>query len=83
MIENRVIVDDITLQDLIAQAICVGVMAGRGQIDYATRGPYHLAKEILDGTDEMVQHRSRLLGLRGFVAGISQVDPNREDHERK
>ena len=37
MIENRVIDGKIELRDLLAQAICIGVKAGRGQIDYSSR----------------------------------------------
>ena len=62
MIADRIIDDKITLKDLLAQAVCLGVKAGRGEIDY-TRGPWHIAGNILEETQEILDHRGRITDI--------------------
>ena len=64
MIKDRVIDDKISLKDLLAQAVCIGVKAGRGEIDYTSRGAWHIAEDILNETEEILNHRERVLGIR-------------------
>lgn len=71
MIEDRVIDEKINLRDLLAQAVCMGVRAGRGDIDYI--GPWHIANDILNETEEIMQHRELILGLRGFAVKIMET----------
>lgn len=69
MIEDRLIDDKITLRDLLALAVCRGVMAGRGDIDYST-GPWAVADDVLNETDVILEHRARVLGIRASVLEI-------------
>ena len=64
MIKDRIIDDKISLKDLLAQAVCIGVRAGRGEIDYTSRGAWHIAEDILNETEEILNHRERVLGIR-------------------
>jgi len=64
MIKDRIIDDKISLKDLLAQAVCIGVKAGRGEIDYTNRGAWHIAEDILNETEEILSHRERVLGIR-------------------
>jgi hypothetical protein len=64
MIEDRIIDDKIMLKDLLAQAVCLGVKAGRGEIDYTSRGAWHIAEDILNETEEILSHRERIMGFR-------------------
>jgi len=72
MISNRIIDDKISLKDLLALAVCQGVMAGRGQIDYASRGAWHIAEDILNETEEILQHRDRVLGIKQIANEIAE-----------
>jgi hypothetical protein len=63
MIEDRLIDDKITLRDLLAQAVCLGVKAGRKEIDYST-GPWKVADDILAETEEILEHRKRITGIQ-------------------
>lgn len=65
MIEDRVIDNKITLRDLLAQAVAMGVRAGRGDIDYI--GPWHIADDILNETQEVIRHRNSILGIRSLA----------------
>lgn len=73
MIENRVIDNKISLRDLLAQAVCMGVRAGRGEIDYTTRGAWHIADDILNETEEVLDHRDRILGFRDLAVSIADI----------
>jgi hypothetical protein len=64
MIENRMLDDKIALKDLLAQAVCLGVKAGRGESDYTSRGAWHIADDILNETEEILSHRERIMGFR-------------------
>jgi hypothetical protein len=64
MIEDRMIDDKIALKDLLAQAVCLGVKAGRGELDYTSRGAWHIADDILNETEEILSHRERIMGFR-------------------
>ena len=64
MIENRMVDDKIMLKDLLAQAVCLGVKAGRGEIDYTSRGAWHIAEDILNETEEILSHRERIMVFR-------------------
>ena len=64
MIEDRMIDDKIMLKDLLAQAVCLGVKAGRGESDYTSRGAWHIADDILNETEEILSHRERIMGFR-------------------
>lgn len=66
MIEDRLIDDKFTLRDLLALAVCRGVMAGRGDIDYSA-GPWAVADDVLNETDAIREHRARVLGVRSSV----------------
>jgi hypothetical protein len=72
MISNRLIDDKISLKDLLALAVCRGVMAGRGQIDYTSRGAWHIAEDILNETEEILQHRDRVLGIKQMTSEIAE-----------
>ena len=72
MIEDRIIDDKITLRDLLAQAVCMGVRAGRGEIDYTTRGAWHIADDILNETEEVLRHRGSILGFRALAVEIKE-----------
>ncbi len=69
MIENRIIDDKISLRDLLAQAVALGVKAGRGQIEYV--GAWCVADNILNETEEVIEHRNRILGIRNSVSQLS------------
>lgn len=73
MIDNRMIDDKISLRDLLAQAVCMGVRAGRGEIDYTTRGAWHIADDILNETEEVLAHRDRILGFRNIALSIGDI----------
>ncbi len=73
MIKDRIIDDKISLKDLIALAVCRGVMAGRGDIDYVSRGPWHIAEDILNETDEILAHRERVLGIKQVTTELVAV----------
>lgn len=62
MIEDRLIDNKITLRDLLAQAVAMGVRAGRGHIDY--QGAWPMADDILNETEEVLMHRDRILEMR-------------------
>jgi len=47
-------------------------MAGRGQIDYASRGAWHIAEDILNETEEILQHRDRVLGIKQIANEIAE-----------
>jgi hypothetical protein len=64
MIEDRMIDDKIALKDLLAQAVCLGVKAGRKELDYTSRGAWHIADDILNETEEILSHRERIMGFR-------------------
>jgi hypothetical protein len=64
MIKDRIIDDKIMLKDLLAQAVCLGVKAGREQLDYTSRGAWCIADDILNETEEILSHRKRVLGIR-------------------
>ena len=64
MIEDRMIDNKIMLKDLLAQAVCLGVKAGREELDYTSRGAWHIAEDILNETEEILSHRERVLGIR-------------------
>ena len=64
MIEDRMIDGKITLKDLLAQAVCLGVKAGRGESDYTSRGAWHIADDILAEAEEILSHRERIMGFR-------------------
>ncbi len=66
MIENRIIDSKIMLKDLLAQAVCLGVKAGREELDYTSRGrgAWHIAEDILNETEEILSHRERIMGFR-------------------
>ena len=70
MIEDRIIDDKISLKELIALAVCRGVLAGRGQIDYS-RGAWQMAEDILNETEETLSHRERVFGIRQEVAELA------------
>jgi hypothetical protein len=72
MIEDRMLDDKISLKDLLALAVCRGVMAGREQIDYASRGAWHIAEDILNETEEILQHRDRVLGIKQMTSEIAE-----------
>ena len=65
MIEDRIIDGKITLRDLLAQAVCMGVRAGRGDIEYL--GPWHIADDMLNETQEVMRHRESILGIRSIA----------------
>jgi hypothetical protein len=62
MIKDRIIDDKIMLKDLLAQAVCLGVKAGREELDYP--GAWHIAEDILNETEEILSHRERIMGFR-------------------
>ena len=64
MIENRMVDDKIMLKDLLAQAVCLGVKAGRGELDYP--GAWCIANDILSETEEILSHRERVLNIRSM-----------------
>ena len=64
MIKDRMVDDKISLKDLLAQAVCLGVKAGREQLDYTSRGAWHIAEDILNETEEILSHRERIMGFR-------------------
>ena len=64
MIKDRMIDDKIALKDLLAQAVCLGVKAGREELDYTSRGAWHIADDILNETEEILSHRERIMGFR-------------------
>ena len=64
MIEDRMIDDKIALKDLLAQAVCLGVKAGREELDYTSRGAWHIADDILNETEEILSHRARIMVFR-------------------
>jgi len=64
MIEDRMIDNKIMLKDLLAQAVCLGVKAGREELDYTSRGAWHIAEDILNETEEILSHRERIIGFR-------------------
>jgi len=64
MIEDRMIDNKISLKDLLAQAVCLGVKAGREEIDYTSRGAWHIAGDILNETEEILSHRERIMSFR-------------------
>jgi hypothetical protein len=64
MIEDRIIDDKIMLKDLLAQAVCLGVKAGRGEIDYTSRGAWDIAEDILNETEEILSHREHIMDFR-------------------
>jgi hypothetical protein len=70
MIEDRIIDDKIMLKDLLALAVCRGVMAGREQIDYTSRGAWHIAEDILNETEEILSHRERIMGFRTMCVQV-------------
>ena len=72
MIEDRLIDEKIALRDLLAQAVCMGVRAGRGQIDYTSQGPWHIADYILNETEEAMRHRERILGMRSLAIELAK-----------
>lgn len=74
MIEDRLIDNKITLRDLLAQAVAMGVRAGRGDIDY--QGAWHIADNILNETEEVLGHRDRILGLRQKCVILQDVYQN-------
>ena len=71
MIKDRLIDDKISLKDLLAQAVCIGVKAGRGDIDY-TRGAWHIAEDILNESEEILGHRDRVLGTRSYCVEMAE-----------
>ena len=73
MIEDRIIDDKVSLRDLLAQAVCMGVLAGRGETDYAARGPWHIADHILSESAEALGHRERILGYRTMALEIKNA----------
>ena len=64
MIKDRMIDDKISLKDLLAQAVCLGVKAGRGELDYTRHGAWHIAEDILNETEEILSHRERIMDFR-------------------
>ena len=72
MIEDRMIDDKIMLKDLLAQAVCLGVKAGREQLDYTSRGAWHIAEDILNETEEILSHRDRVLGIRRMCVEMAE-----------
>ena len=64
MIEDRMLDAKISLKDLLAQAVCLGVKAGREQLDYTSRGAWHIAEDILNETEEILSHRERIMVFR-------------------
>lgn len=70
MIEDRLIDGKVTLLDLIAHAVAIGVKAGRGAIDY--QGAWPTAADILNKVPEMFEHRTRIINLRDGVANSAE-----------
>jgi len=68
MIEDRIIDDKIMLKDLLAQAVCLGVKAGRGELDYP--GAWCMVNDILNETEEILSHRERVLGIRSMCVQV-------------
>lgn len=73
MIEDRIIDNKISLKNLLALAVCIGVKAGRGEIDYHARGAWHLAQDMLDETEEILSHRARVLASRTAFVEIAEI----------
>jgi hypothetical protein len=73
MIEDRLIDGKVSLKDLLAQAFCYGVKAGRGDIDYVTRGAWHYAEDILNETEEVLSHRERMMYVRAFALVCKKI----------
>lgn len=71
MIEDRMIDGKISLKDLLAQAVCIGVKAGRGEIDF-TSGAWRIAEDILNETEEILSHRDRVLGIRRMCVEMAE-----------
>jgi|APFre7841882793_1041355.scaffolds.fasta_scaffold20228_3 hypothetical protein len=71
MIEDRMIDGKISLKDLLAQAVCIGVKAGRGEIDF-TQGAWRIAEDILNETEEILSHRDRVLGIRRMCVEMAE-----------
>ena len=81
MIEDRIIDDKIALKDLLAQAVCLGVKAGRGELDYTSRGAWHIADDILNETEEILSHRERIMGFRTIAVEMVEKLNFMEDEE--
>lgn len=71
MIEDRLIDNKISLRDLLALAVCNGVRAAKGHIDYVSRGPWDIADDMLKETEEMLSHRMSVLGLRNEIVDMA------------
>jgi hypothetical protein len=71
MIEDRMIDGKVSLKDLLAQAVCIGVKAGRGEIDF-TQGAWRIAEDILNETEEILSHRDRVLGIRRMCVEMAE-----------
>lgn len=71
MIEDREIKSGLSLRDLVAQAVAMGVRAGRGQIEYT--GAFSVADDILAETEEVMRHRASTVGIRRQVAQLAQA----------
>jgi hypothetical protein len=79
VIEDRIIDDKVSLRDLLAQAVCMGVLAGRGEIDYVSRGAWHIADHILSESAEVMGHRERILGYRAMALEIKNACEHKGD----
>ena len=73
MIEDRIIDDKIWLRDLLALAVCWGVKAGRGEIDYTSRGAWQMADDMLNETAEIMDHRELVLGFKEMANEIAEI----------
>ena len=71
MVEDRIIDSKITLRDLLAQAVCMGVRAGRGDIEYL--GPWHIADDMLSETQEVMRHRESIFGIKNLTIDLAQA----------
>ncbi len=65
MIKDQIIDNKTSLKDLLAQAVCLGVKAGRGDIAYTS--PWIIAEDILNESEEILQHRYRVIGVKNLA----------------
>ena len=72
MIKDRFIDGKILLSDLLAQAVCMGVRAARGDIEYI--GPWYIANDILNETEEVLRHRESIRGIEQIIHHLESKD---------
>lgn len=71
MIEDRMIDDKIMLSDLLAQAVAMGIRAGRNQIEH--KSVWYVAHDILNETEEVLRHRESLFELQATVIELNNL----------